>query len=72
MENVCSLPSRMRSTLHYSDNTFDVILQFTMANGELVRVLIHTNVTKYMNFKVVDGSFVYKEGKVQYSGITYN
>ncbi|KAI8024206.1 Guanosine nucleotide diphosphate dissociation inhibitor [Camellia lanceoleosa] len=34
-----------------------------MANGGLVRVLIHTNVTKYLNFKAVDGSFVYKKGK---------
>lgn len=35
-----------------------------MANGTLVRVLIHTDVTKYLNFKAVDGSFVYNKGKV--------
>lgn len=35
-----------------------------MANGILVRALIHTNVTKYLNFKAVDGSFVYNKGKV--------
>lgn len=35
-----------------------------MANGALVRVLIHTSVTKYLNFKAVDGSFVYNKGKV--------
>lgn len=35
-----------------------------MANGALVRVLIHTDVTKYLLFKAVDGSFVYKQGKV--------
>lgn len=34
-----------------------------MANGALVRVLIHTDVTKYLNFKAVDGSFVYNKGK---------
>lgn len=39
-------------------------LQFMMANGALVRVLIHTSVTKYLNFKAVDGSFVYNNGKV--------
>lgn len=39
-----------------------------MANGTLVRVLIHTDVTKYLNFKVVDGSFVYNKGKVCYFG----
>lgn len=35
-----------------------------MANGALVRVLIHTDVTKYLMFKAVDGSYVYKQGKV--------
>jgi Rab GDP dissociation inhibitor len=39
-------------------------LQFMMANGALVRVLIRTSVTKYLNFKAVDGSFVYNNGKV--------
>lgn len=38
--------------------------QFMMANGILVRVLIHADVTKYLNFKAVDGSFVYNKGKV--------
>lgn len=38
--------------------------QFMMANGTLVRVLIRTGVTKYLNFKAVDGSFVYNNGKV--------
>lgn len=35
-----------------------------MANGALVRVLIHTDVTKYLYFKAVDGSFVFNKGKV--------
>lgn len=35
-----------------------------MANGTLVRVLIHTDVTKYLYFKAVDGSYVYNKGKV--------
>lgn len=42
-----------------------------MANGALVRVLIHTNVTKYLNFKAVDGSFVYKKGKVHMCTILF-
>ncbi|KAK6945815.1 GDP dissociation inhibitor [Dillenia turbinata] len=42
----------------------DMIPKFMMANGTLVRVLIHTDVTKYLNFKVVDGSFVYNKGKI--------
>jgi RAB protein geranylgeranyltransferase component A len=36
-----------------------------MANGALVRVLIHTGVTKYMSFKAVDGSYVFNKGKVE-------
>ncbi|OAY83451.1 guanosine nucleotide diphosphate dissociation inhibitor At5g09550 [Ananas comosus] len=42
----------------------DMIPKFMMANGALVRVLIHTNVTQYLNFKAVDGSFVYNKGKI--------
>ncbi|CAL4940120.1 unnamed protein product [Urochloa decumbens] len=42
----------------------DMVPKFMMANGALVRVLIHTSVTKYLNFKAVDGSFVYNNGKI--------
>ncbi|KAL3515486.1 hypothetical protein ACH5RR_022388 [Cinchona calisaya] len=42
----------------------DMIPKFMMANGALVRVLIHTSITKYLNFKAVDGSFVYNKGKI--------
>ncbi|KAL7223482.1 hypothetical protein ACSBR1_025016 [Camellia fascicularis] len=46
------------------DYNVDMIPKFMMANGGLVRVLIHTDVTKYLNFKAVDGSFVYNKGKI--------
>ncbi|KAK8956092.1 hypothetical protein KSP40_PGU021534 [Platanthera guangdongensis] len=46
------------------DYNVDMVPKFMMANGALVRVLIHTSVTKYLNFKAVDGSFVYNNGKV--------
>ncbi|GLT94350.1 hypothetical protein SLE2022_120950 [Rubroshorea leprosula] len=36
----------------------DKVPKFMMANGGLVRILFHTNVTKHLNFKVVDD---YKE-----------
>ncbi|KAL9263190.1 Guanosine nucleotide diphosphate dissociation inhibitor-like protein [Drosera capensis] len=42
----------------------DMIPKFMMANGVFVRVLIHTDVTKYLHFKAVDGSFVYNKGKI--------
>ena len=31
--------------------------------GQLVKLLIHTGVTRYLEFKSVEGSFVYKGGK---------
>ncbi|XP_068449999.1 rab GDP dissociation inhibitor beta [Clinocottus analis] len=42
----------------------DLIPKFFLANGELVKILVHTEVTRYLDFKVVDGSYVYKAGKV--------
>lgn len=35
-----------------------------MANGKLVKVLVHTGVNKYLEFKAVDGSYVINKGKV--------
>ncbi|GLT68549.1 hypothetical protein SLA2020_407690 [Shorea laevis] len=54
-------PEDLGSSREYN---VDMIPKFMMANGGLVRVLIHTNVTKYLNFKAVDGSFVYNKGKI--------
>ena len=42
----------------------DLIPKFLMANGQLVKLLIHTEVTRYLEFKVVEGSYVYKGGKI--------
>ncbi|XP_058105212.1 guanosine nucleotide diphosphate dissociation inhibitor At5g09550-like [Magnolia sinica] len=42
----------------------DSRLSFMMANGTLVQVLIHTDVTKYLSFKVVDRGYVFNKGKV--------
>ncbi|XP_078275640.1 rab GDP dissociation inhibitor beta [Rhinoraja longicauda] len=46
------------------DWNVDLIPKFLMANGQLVRMLLYTEVTRYLDFKVVDGSYVYKKGKV--------
>lgn len=35
-----------------------------MANGLLVKLLIHTGVTRYLEFKNVEGSYVFKGGKI--------
>lgn len=29
-----------------------------------MKILVHTEVTRYLDFKVVEGSYVYKAGKV--------
>ncbi len=42
-----------------------MVPKFMMANGKLVRVLLHTDVVKYLEFKAVDGSYVMSKGKVQ-------
>lgn len=41
------------------DYNIDLIPKFIMANGILTKLLVHTKVTRYMEFKVIDGSFVY-------------
>merc|ERR1711934_145696 len=46
------------------DYNIDLIPKFIMANGILVSMLIKTDVTKYLEFKSVDGSYVYKKGKI--------
>ena len=43
----------------------DLIPKFIMACGKLVKILLHTKVTRYLEFKSVDGSYVFKDGKVQ-------
>ncbi|KAK9000686.1 hypothetical protein V6N11_081175 [Hibiscus sabdariffa] len=53
-----------RNDYYGGESTSLNLVQYMMANGSLVRILIHTNVTKYLNFKAVDGSFVYKKKKI--------
>lgn len=44
--------------------SIDLLPKFLMANGKMVKLLIHTDVTRYLQFKSVDGSYVLKDGKV--------
>lgn len=48
------------------DWNVDLIPKFLMANGQLVKILIHTGVTRYLEFKSIEGSYVYskKAGKL--------
>ncbi|EHA99282.1 Rab GDP dissociation inhibitor beta [Heterocephalus glaber] len=46
------------------DWNVDLIPKFLMANGQLVKMLLYTEVTRYMDFRVIEGSFVCKGGKI--------
>jgi len=45
------------------DYCVDLVPKFLMACGDLVKMLLHTRVTRYLEFKVVAGSYVVKKGK---------
>jgi len=42
----------------------DVVPKFIMSMGKLVKALLHTNVTRYLEFKSIGGSYVFRGGKV--------
>lgn len=46
------------------DYNIDLVPKFMMANGELVKILTHTDVTRYLEFKQIAGSFVYRDGRI--------
>ncbi|XP_066931000.1 rab GDP dissociation inhibitor beta-like [Clytia hemisphaerica] len=48
------------------DWNVDLIPKFIMANGELTKLLIHTDVTRYLEFKQIEGSYVFKKGNNVY------
>lgn len=50
---------------HSRDWNVDLIPKFIMACGNLVKILLHSKVTRYLEFKSVDGSYVVKDGKPQ-------
>ncbi len=38
------------------DYSIDIVPKFVMASGNLVKLLLHTDVTKYLDFKVLNSS----------------
>eukprot|EP00954_Amorphochlora_amoebiformis_P007621 591121-Amorphochlora_amoeboformis.AAC.2 len=46
------------------DYSVDLCPKLLMACGNLVKTLLSTKVTRYLEFKSVTGSFVYKQGKI--------
>lgn len=47
------------------DYNVDLIPKFIMATGNLTKMLLHTKVTRYLEFKSIAGSYVYQGGKIQ-------
>ena len=45
------------------DWNVDLIPKYIMANGSLVKLLLKTNVSQYLEWKAVDGTFVYQFDK---------
>jgi Rab GDP dissociation inhibitor len=48
---------------HNRDWNVDLIPKFIMANGKLVKMLLHTKVTRYLEWKCIDASFVLQAQK---------
>ncbi|KAG9100995.1 Rab GDP dissociation inhibitor alpha [Ceratobasidium sp. 370] len=46
------------------DYAIDLIPKFIIASGEFTKILVHTDVTRYLEFKQIAGSFVYRDGKI--------
>ena len=46
------------------DWNIDLVPKFILANGILVKLLAYTGVANYVNFKLVEGSYVYKGGQL--------
>ncbi|PVU98358.1 hypothetical protein BB559_001646 [Furculomyces boomerangus] len=46
------------------DYNIDLIPKFMMANEELVKALVYTDVTRYVEFKLVSGSMVCRDQKI--------
>lgn len=46
------------------DYAVDLIPKFMMAAGEFTRMLVHTDVTRYLEFKQIAGSHVLRDGRV--------
>jgi len=46
------------------DYNIDLVPKLIMSAGVLVKLLLHTDVTRYLEFKSIEGSYVYKKGAI--------
>jgi Rab GDP dissociation inhibitor len=52
------------------DYNVDLVPKFIMADSELVKILTHTDVTRYLEFKQISGSFVFRDGSINKVPVT--
>jgi Rab GDP dissociation inhibitor len=52
------------------DYNLDLVPKFIMANSDLVKILTHTDVTRYLEFKQISGSFVFRDGRISKVPVT--
>lgn len=55
---------------HSRDYNVDIVPKFIMASGGLVSLLIHTDVKRYLEFRSIAGSFVFRGGKIHKVPVT--
>jgi Rab GDP dissociation inhibitor len=58
------IPTHLGSAKEQRKYSIDLVPKFLMANGKLVKLLLHTDVTRYLQFKSVGGSYVLKDRKI--------
>jgi len=58
------IPATLGTKAQQRKYSIDLLPKFLMANGKMVKLLLHTDVTRYLQFKSVDGSYVLKDKKV--------
>lgn len=46
------------------DWAIDLIPKFILSSGELATMLVHTDVTRYLDFKQIAASYVYRDGQI--------
>lgn len=46
------------------DYAVDLIPKFILASGLFTRILVHTDVTRYLEFRQIAGSYVYRDGRI--------
>lgn len=56
------IPEKLKE--HDREFNVDLIPKFAMASGEFVKILISTDVTRYLEFKQIAGSYFYSKGEI--------